>query len=166
MRMIWSPSNSWKHPTNTGACAPLIRCLNRWLRLLLERKWQVRKPYPHLYQVLAVNFVGREQNTHNTTREKRGRRRRSKSVQIWWLWTDLLQISDWRLKCAWICAKLGELILHLECFDLVSWELAEQSIRFDRGFVSSGHCSFSTEQFRYMICLVVKGCPIELKFFQ
>ena len=91
---------------------------------------------------------GREQNTHNTTREKRERRRRSKSVQIWWLWTDLLQISDWRLKRAWIWAKLGEIILHLECFDLVSWGLAKQSIRFDRGFVSSGDCSFITKQFR------------------
>ena len=61
------------------------------------------------------------QNTHNTAREKRGGRRRSKSVQIWWLQTDLLQASDWRLKCAWICAKLGKLVLHLEYFDLVSW---------------------------------------------
>ena len=54
-----------------------------------------------------------EQNTHNTTREKRGRRRR-RSTQIWWLWTDLIQVSDWRLKHAWICTKLSELILHLE----------------------------------------------------
>ena len=33
----------------------------------------------------------------------------------------MLQASDWRLKRVWICAKLGELILHLEYFDLVSW---------------------------------------------
>ena len=32
----------------------------------------------------------------------------------------MLQASDWRLKRVWICAKLGELVLHIEHFDLVS----------------------------------------------
>ena len=73
----------------------------------------------HIFTRSSLWWV-EEQNTHNTTREKRGRRR-SKSVQIWRMWTDLLQTSDWRLKRAWICAKLGELVLHLEYFDLVSW---------------------------------------------
>ena len=33
----------------------------------------------------------------------------------------MIQVSDWRLKRDWICAKLGEFVLHLEYFDLVNW---------------------------------------------
>jgi hypothetical protein len=54
-------------------------------------------------------------------REKRGRKKRSKYIQIWWLSTNHLQACDWRLKCGWVGIKLGELILHLEYFDLFSW---------------------------------------------
>ena len=62
----------------------------------------------------------RQSRTHTTQLERRRTRRRG-SVQIWWLRADRLQVGDWRLKCAWICAKLGELIQHLEYFHLVSW---------------------------------------------
>jgi hypothetical protein len=62
-----------------------------------------------------------ERKKKETTREKRGRRRRGKSVHIWWLRTYRSQAVDWRIKRAWIGTKLGELDLHLEYFDLVSW---------------------------------------------
>ena len=48
------------------------------------------------------------------------------NVQTWWAHSTL--------RVLWF----GQLV----------WGLVEQSIRFDRGFVSSGDCSFSTEQFR------------------
>jgi len=47
------------------------------------------------------------------------REERRKKVCLDLLQTDLLQVNDWRLKRAWICAKLGELVIYLDYFDLV-----------------------------------------------
>ena len=62
---------------------------------------------------------GAEHTQHNLREERK--KKEKGSDHIWWLRADRLQASDWRLKCAWICAKLGEPVLHLEYFDLVSW---------------------------------------------
>ena len=32
-----------------------------------------------------------------------------------------LQAGDWRLKCGWIGTKIGEIVPHLDYFDLFSW---------------------------------------------
>ena len=121
--------------------------------------------FTRCWQSLLVRW---EQNIHNTTREKREIRRRRRFVQIWWLWTDLLRVSDWRPKRAWICAKLGELILHLGYFDLVSWFENWLCRASDlKGVLSVRVTAVSAQSsFDRWFIWVVKRCPIELKFGQ
>ena len=97
----------------------------------------------------AVREEVRAEHKNITTWEKRGRRR-SKSVQIWWLWTGHLQAGDWSLKRGWIGTKLGELVPHLEYFDLLSsfedW--------MSRAPDWEGFCQFGSLQFQNRAILV------------
>ena len=154
-----------KTATSPSACAPLIV-----LGSMVENapQWELvasKEALPTFLPGAGHHFGGWKSRTHTTQLE---RRRRSKSVQIWWLWTDLSQVSDWRLKRAWICAKLGELVLHLEFFDLVSGFEDRLSIASDLIGVLSVRVTVVSAQsnFGRRSVWVVKRCPIEVKFGQ
>jgi hypothetical protein len=64
--------------------------------------------------------------------EKRGRRRRGESVQIFYIWPVCLQAGGWS-KYAWIGSKLGEPVLYFDYFNLVTqfgiWVRGDSDLR-------------------------------------
>jgi len=90
-RMIWSPAKTAHKPS---AHAPLISV--GIMRSFLEKWWETHKN-PSLLFTLRCTWRVWESITHtqHNMREKIGRKRRSKSVQIWWLWTIRSSSSLW-----------------------------------------------------------------------
>ena len=82
------------------------------------------------------------------------REERRKKVCLDLLQTDLLQVNDWRLKRAWICAKLGELVIYLDYFDLVGWFEDWLSRASDLRGVSSVRMTVVSAQNSFGRCLV------------
>ena len=145
--MIWSPANSARQPTSTTWDGwDLVIWFNGWDHIKRSKKAQERPSLLSLQLRISLERGRAERTTQLERREEKGdeglpRFGGSESI----CFKSVIGGSN-------VHGFVPNLVISFYTWVLRSgqfvWGFVEHTIRFGRGFVSSGDCSFNTEQFR------------------